>query len=219
MDGASWLGDIAQKYLSHAHKLESYIAENRSDPRWIFYCGQSYHDSASMKDNLDQNRERLRRSIKYYKERTEINGGYHEEIFYSQYRIGAIMTILEEPWYLTQQELLKAYSIDPLRGESIKVIIDYYLRMGEWNLAYLYSKFAVENFHGKSPYPTRLLFVEEPLYQWKFLETHAATAFYAGKTDEAKKTFKELLNIVKTKPQYFSPDDILKIENNKQILS
>ena len=181
MIGASWQGNIPTKYLSHAHILEKYINENRQDPRWIFYTAQSYHDSASIPDNREENEERLRRSLKYYRERVGRTDGYAEEIYYSQYRIGTIMRVIEEPWNLTHQELLKAYSMDPLRGESIKTIIDYYLQVGEWSLAYLYTKFAVENFHGKNPYPTRLLFVDESLYNWKFLESHAAACFYTVK--------------------------------------
>ena len=216
MTGASWQGNIADKYLSHAHLLEKYINNDRSDPRWIFYTAQSYHDSASIPDNKDENDERLRRSIKYYRERTQRPDGYYEELYYSQFRIGTIMRSLEEPWSLTLQELLKAYAIEPLRGESIKVIIDYYLQVGEWNLAYLYSKFAKVNFHGKNPYPTKLLFVDEALYVWKFLESHAASCFYCGKIDEAKSTFNEILNISKTNPEFFTQEDIQKIESNKK---
>jgi glycosyltransferase involved in cell wall biosynthesis len=216
MDGASWQGDISKKYLDHAHKLEAYIAADRKDPRWIFYTAQSYHDSASMKDNNEENTERLRRSMKYYKERVKRNDGYAEENYYAQYRIGTIMRILEEPWNLTHMELLKAYSMDPLRGESIKVIIDYYLQIGDWNMAYLYSKFAKSNFHGKNPYPTRLLFVDEAIYIWKFAEAHAASCYYTGRMQEAKETFKEIIEISKKQPQCFSPEDLKKIEMNAQ---
>ena len=216
MDGASWQGDISQKYLDHAHKLEAFISTDRTDPRQIFYCAQSYHDSASMKDNKEENEERLRRSMKYYKERVKRNDGYAEENYYAQYRIGTIMRILEEPWNLTHMELLKAYSMDPLRGESIKVIIDYYLQIGDWNMAYLYSKFAKSNFHGKNPYPTRLLFVDEAIYIWKFAEVHAAACYYCGKMQEAKETFKEIIEISKKQTQCFSPEDLNKIEMNAQ---
>jgi glycosyltransferase involved in cell wall biosynthesis len=216
MTGASWQGDISEKYLSHAHTLEKYINTDRSDPRWIFYLSQSYHDSSVVKDNIEENEERLRRSLKYYKERTNRNDGYHEEIFYSQYRIGTIMIRLEEPWSLTHQELLKAYNLDPLRGEPIKAIIDYYMNMNEFNLAYIYSKFAKMNFHGKNPYPKRLLFVDETLYEWKFLEIHCAACFYCGKTEESRSGFNEILNILKNKPQYFTEEDRKKIENNKK---
>jgi glycosyltransferase involved in cell wall biosynthesis len=216
MIGKSWQGDISKKYLDHAHKLEAYIAADRKDPRWIFYTAQSYHDSASMRDNREENEERLRRSIKYYKERVKRTDGYPEEIYYSQYRIGTIMRVIEEPWHLTHMELLKAYSMDPMRGESIKTIIDYYLQIGDWNMAYLYTKFAKVNFHGKNPYPTRLLFVDEAIYIWKFAESHAAACYYTGRMQEAKETFKEIMEISKTHTQYFSPEDLQKIESNAQ---
>jgi len=216
MTGASWQGDIPTKYKNHAFVLEKYIDANRQDPRWIFYTAQSYHDSASLPDNKEENEERMRRSMKYYRERISRTDGYAEEIFYSQYRVGTIMRILEEPWNLTHQELLKAYAMDPLRGEPIKTIIDYYLQVNEWNMAYLYTKFAKVNFHGKNPYPTRLLFVDEALYVWKFLEAHAAASFYCGKRDEAKASYQEIVSISKTQPQFFTPEDYKKIEMNGQ---
>lgn len=214
MIGASWQGNIAEKYKSHAFVLEKYIDNDRTDPRWIFYTAQSYHDSASVQDNREENEERLRRSLKYYRERVGRTDGYAEEIFYSQFRIGTIMRVLEEPWNLTHQELLKAYTMDPLRGESIKTIIDYYLQVGEWHMAYLYTKFAKVNFHGKNPYPTRLLFVDESLYIWKFVEAHAAACFYTGRMDEAKANYQEILALTKTYPQNFTPEDLKKIEMN-----
>jgi glycosyltransferase involved in cell wall biosynthesis len=219
MIGASWQGDIPTKYKNHAFVLEKYIDANRQDPRWIFYTAQSYHDSASMPDNKEENEERLRRALKYYKERVNRTDGYAEEIYYSQFRIGTIMRSLEEPWNLTHQELLKAYNMDPTRGESIKIIIDYYLQMNEWNMAYLYSKFAKVNFHGKNPYPNRLLFVDEALYIWKFAEAHAATCFYTGRMDEAKATYQEIVNISKTSPQYFTPEDFAKLQQNAQFFN
>jgi glycosyltransferase involved in cell wall biosynthesis len=216
MTGASWQGDIPTKYKNHAFVLEKYIDANRQDPRWIFYTAQSYHDSASMPDNREENDERLRRAMKYYKERVNRTDGYAEEIYYSQFRIGTIMRAMEEPWNLTHQELLKAYNMDPLRGESIKIIVDYYLQMNEWNMAYLYSKFGKSNFHGKNPYPQRLLFVDEALYIWKFAEAHAAACFYTGRMDEAKASFTEIMQISKTQPQYFTQEDLAKIQQNAQ---
>ena len=216
MDGGSWKGNIADKYKKHAAVLEDYIDNKDRNARWIFYTAQSYHDSASIPDNRMENEERLRRSLKYYKERVSRTDGYEEERYYSQFRIGTIMKALEEPWIDCHQALLKAYSMDPLRGESIKALIDYYLGVGEWHMAYLYSKFARANFSSKNPYPTRLLFVDESLYTWKFLEVHAAACFYTGRKDEATSTYQELQEIIRKSPQSFSPDDIMKINSNAQ---
>jgi glycosyltransferase involved in cell wall biosynthesis len=219
MDGGSWKGNIPEKYKSHAFVLEKYIDANRQDPRWIFYTAQSYHDSACLPDNREENEERLRRSLKYYKERISRNDGYPEEVFYSQFRVGTIMRVLDEPFHLTLNELLKAYSMDPLRAEPIKAIIDHYLSVSEWNNAYLFSKFAKANFHQKNPYPTRLLFVDESLYIWKILEVHAASCFYTGRKDEARQTFQEMVKISREQPQYFTPDDFNKIQMNSQFFN
>lgn len=219
MDGGSWKGNIAEKYKSHAHVLEKYIDSNRQDPRWIFYTAQSYHDSACVPDNREENEERLRRSIKYYKERISRQDGYPEEIFYSQFRVGTIMRALEEPWYLTMNELLKAYSLDPMRAEPIKAIIDHYLSVGEWHNAYLFSKFAKMNFHQKNPYPQKLLFVDEALYVWKILEVHAAASFYTGRKDEAKQSYQEMVRISREQSQFFTQDDFNKIAANAQFFN
>jgi glycosyltransferase involved in cell wall biosynthesis len=216
MDGGSWKGNIADKYKKHSAILEDYIDNKDRNARWVFYTAQSYHDSASLQDNRPENEERLRRALKYYRERVNRNDGYEEERFYSQFRIGTISKALELPWNETHQELLKAYSMDPLRAEPIKAIIDYYLTVGEWNMAYLYSKFAKVNFHGKNPYPTMLLFVDESLYVWRFLEVHAAAAFYTGKREEAAANYKELQDALKKFPQYFTPEDVNKINSNAQ---
>jgi glycosyltransferase involved in cell wall biosynthesis len=214
MDGGSWKGNIPDKYKSHAFVLEKYIDQNRQDPRWIFYTAQSYHDSACVPDNREENEERLRRSLKYYKERISRPDGYPEEVFYSQFRVGTIMRALEEPWNLTMNEFLKAYSFDPLRAEPIKAIIDYYLSVGEWHNAYLFSKFAKVNFHDRNPYPQRLLFVDESLYIWKILEVHAAASFYTGRRDEAKQVYQEMVKVSREKPEYFTPEDMQKIQMN-----
>lgn len=216
MDGGSWKSNIADKYKKHAAILEDYIDNKDRNPRWIFYTAQSYHDSAALPDNRAENEERLRRALKYYKERVSRVDGYEEERFYSQYRIGVIMRNLEMPFQETHAELLKAYAMEPLRAEPIKAIADYYLMIGEWNLAYLYTKFMKVNFHNKNPYPQRLLFVDESLYLWRILEAHSAACFYTNRREEAKANFLEMQEVLKKYPQYFSQEDVQKINSNAQ---
>lgn len=216
MDGGSWKLNIPEKYKKHAQILEDYIDNKDRNARWIFYTAQSYHDSASIPDNKTENDERLRRALKYYKERISRTDGYEEERFYSQFRVATIMKQLEEPWYKIHQEFLKSYTMDSMRAEPIKAIIDYYLSAGEWNLAYIYTKFAVTSHHGKNPYPQRLLFVDESLYMWRFLEVHAAACFYTNRKEEGSSIYKELLNQINKTPQYFTQDDIMKIQSNAQ---
>ena len=214
MDGGSWKEDTSSKYRSHAAMLEDYIDNKDRDPRWIFYTAQSYHDSASIKNNEPENNERLRRSMKYYAERVNISSGYHEERFYAQYRIGTIFLRLNKPWEETKSQLLKAYNMDPLRGEPFKIIIEYYQQIGEWNMAYLYSKFAYTTYHGVNLYPQRVLFVDNTVYNWKFIELYANACYHMNKKGEAKKIYQELLDINKTKPEIFTPDDTKRLQAN-----
>lgn len=216
MIGASWKGNIADKYKKHAALLEDYIDNKDRASRWVFYTAQSYHDSASLPDNREENEERMRRSIKYYQERVNRLDGYEEERFYSQFRIGTIMRVLEKPWDQVHQALLKAYAMEPLRAEPIKVIIDHYLSVGEWNMAYIYTKFARTTFHGRNPYPARLLFVDESLYNWKLLESHAAACVYTNRKEEGKQAFDEIVSLLKSNPHWFSPEDVQKIQTNSQ---
>lgn len=215
-DGGSWKENISNKYLKHAHLLEQYISDDRKDPRWIFYTAQSYHDSASIKNNKEENEERLRRSLKYYKERIERRDGYYEEISYSQYKIAYIMNLLEEPWGIIHQEYLKAYTMDTLRAEPIKAIIDHYMSINDWNLAYLYTKFAIDTFHEKSPYPKRLLFIDQSLYEWTLLEAHSASCFYTNRKEESLHYFNKLIEKSKNKKELFTESDLMKIEYNKK---
>ena len=215
MTGASWQGEVHEKYRTHSVLLEDYIINKDRNPRWIFYTAQSFHDSSNVPNNKPESEERLRRALKYYRERVNRTDGYEEERFYSQYRIGTIMRALEMPWKDSMQELLKAYAMDPLRAESIKTIIDYYLSVGEYNLAYIYSKFSKVNFHGKNPYPKKLLFVDEALYVWKILEVHAAACFYTGRKEESKANFEEIISLTKTQPNLFTEEDLQKINANK----
>jgi glycosyltransferase involved in cell wall biosynthesis len=214
MDGGSWKEDTASKYRSHASMLEDYIDKTDRDPRWIFYTAQSYHDSASIKGNEPENHERLRRSMKYYQERVNFAGGYHEERFYAQYRIGTIFLRLNRPWEDTLTQLLKAYNMDIKRGEPFKVIIEYYQQIGEWNMAYLYAKFAYNTYHQVNLYPDRVLFVDNTLYNWKFAELYANACYHVGKKGEAKKTHQTLVDITKKTPELFTTEDIDRINKN-----
>lgn len=216
MDGGSWKEDISNKYRSHASMLEDYIDNKDRDPRWVFYTAQSYHDSSTIKGNEPENHERLRRSMKYYSERIGMSGGYHEERFYSQYRIGTIYLRLNRPWEDTFAQLLKAYNMDPMRAEPFKIIIEYYQQIGEWNLAYLYAKFAYATYHGINLYPQRVLFVDNTLYHWKFAELYANACYYVGKKDESKKIHLLLVDINKRNPELFTTEDTNRINKNSE---
>lgn len=215
MDGGSWKEETAKKYRNHATILENYIDNEDRDPRWIFYTAQSYHDSSCIVGNEPENQERLRRSMKYYKERIEHNSGYPEERFYAQFRIGTIMYRLQKPFAEVEEQLMQAYRIDPMRGEPMNVIVEHYQQQGDWNMAYMYSKFAYTTYHNNNPYPHRVLFLDSKLYEWKFVELYANSCYHVGKKEDGRKLYLELINILENNPNSFSEEDKGRINANK----
>jgi glycosyltransferase involved in cell wall biosynthesis len=214
MDGGSWKENVSEKYRKHANVFEEYIQTN-TDPRWIFYTAQSWHDAAST-SNKKENEERWRRALKFYQDRIAITEGYEEERFYSQYRVASVKRLMEMPWSEVHQEALKAYAMEPSRAEPLKLIIEHYFMIGEWQLAYIYTKFCMEQFHDKNPYPNKLLFVDESLYKWRILEFHSAACFYTGRLGEAKSIYLKLKQVVDQHPELFSQEDLNKIRSNEQ---
>lgn len=215
MDGGSWKEETAKKYRKHANILEDYIDNVDRDPRWIFYTAQSYHDSSSLVGNEPENHERLRRALKYYTERLGHNSGYVEERFYAQFRIGTITYRLQRPFEEVEEQLLKAYRIDPLRGEPFSVLIEHYQQQSDWNMAYMYSNFAYNTYHNNNPYPNRVLFLDSKLYEWKFLELYANSCYHTGRKDVGRKLYLELTSILDKFPNKFDENDRKRINTNK----
>lgn len=216
-DGDSWKDttSLHKKYRNHAKVLEDYIDYENRDPRWVFYTAQSYHDSATIENNKRENDERLRRAMKYYSERVDMLNGYPEERFYSQYRIATIMKQLEYPWRDIKEAMLKAYNIDPMRGEPIKFITEHYQEMNEWHLAYIYSKMGVSTFHNMNPYPNKILYIDNNYYGWRALDLHANISYYTGRFPEAKAAFTDLMKILNTTPEIFPQEEADRIKRNQ----
>jgi len=61
-----------------------------------------------------------------------------------------------------------------------------------------------------------LLFVDETLYQWRLLESHIAACFYTGRKEEANENYKEIVNIMKKNPNYFTQEEMMRINSNAQ---
>lgn len=213
-EGASWKGNLSSKYLEHSIILEKYLNEHTEDSRWYFYAGQSWHSCAITPDK-QVNDERIRRAIYYYNVRAERPDGYPEERYYSYLRVGELSDSIDEPWEKVMEAYIKAYETDPVRGEQFEKIINHYFINGDYNMAYVYSTFAKNTYHGKNPKDIRKLFIAEHLYNWNFLYLHALCAFNTRHYDDAIASYKELMKIVNRHPEYFNEDTLNLIRTNK----
>jgi tetratricopeptide (TPR) repeat protein len=159
-DGHTWTKQgQREKYLTHAGILEKEVAESNK-PRDIFYLAQSYRDAFEPE-----------KAIEWYRKRVFRNDGFYEEVYYSQFMIGNLYSSIGESEKAII-EWMKCFEIDLLRAEHILNMIIEHQKLGLWKMAYIFSKIGMEEYHGKNPYPKRVLFIDEPTYSHKLKDLY-----------------------------------------------
>lgn len=165
-DGHSW-GNITEKYLKHAEILEQEVEKN-NDPRDVFYLAQSYKDAGETK-----------KAIEWYTKRAQLNNGFYEERYYAQFMLGILTGDIFE--------YMKCSELEQLRAEHILNIIVELQNRQLWHTAYIFSKYAIENYHQKNPYPQRVLFLDEDVYSKRLLNCHIENCNRINKKEEVAK--------------------------------
>lgn len=144
--------------------------------RYYFYLANSYSD-------IGQNE----LAIETYKLRIDA-GGWHEEIWYSKYKIGICLLRLQK---ITDGicALLDAYDYHPKRAESLYEVIKAYRIMGKHNLAYMIYKTAKA-----IPYPKDdLLFINHNIYKFD-LDYELSVIGYYVKHPDVDRLITNLIN-------------------------
>ena len=173
-----------QKYTRDAETLLSALT-NEEDPyydptnvRYQFYLAQSYFDS-----------QQWEKSEEAYKKRTEM-GGWEEEIFFSQFRIGVLKAIMQKPFIEIKEAFLDAWALRPHRAEPLYEISRMYRAQDKPRLAYIYAKMGLE-----IPYPENdILFLAKDVYDWRMKDEFASTAFYVNDMMTGLQVSQVLLN-------------------------
>lgn len=183
-EGNSWK-DVKAKYTAHAKILSKYTKTN-NDPRWVFYTAQSYRDASDHQNSFD-----------WYKKRAEMTeGGFPEEIFFSKFMMARLAQIMG----YDKKDILALYNdahkADPLRGEPVKSLIQFLHECKEHEQAYVYSTYGLR-YNGKNPYPNRILFLDNALYDFQMLELHAISCYYTGRKEEGSKAYWQMRSQIK----------------------
>ena len=157
------------KYQKDAAVLEEALKTEPENSRYWFYLGQSYFDCQNWVE-----------SKRAYTKRTTM-GGYMEEVFYAQWRVGICASQLNEPEDQVMACFLKAYEFAPQRAESLHGLAEYLRSKGRNALAYAFAKVAAQ-----MPVPENdTLFLFRDIYNWKALDEVAVNAYWMGKHNEA----------------------------------
>ncbi|UPK68047.1 hypothetical protein [Chitinophaga filiformis] len=218
MKGASWKTDIEKKYLFYVEKLKEYIARGHRTYRWLLYLADSYYAAAiNCKDPVRERQWHLL-AQKSYLEVAGLEGIERYEQCRLYNHIAANQMDLNEPWPLIKVNLLKAFRADKRFAEPIETIIEFYINMRQWNIAFIYSKFAVTQFHGRRPHGPGVADVKPSLYQWRLLYYHYTILMQIKRFSEAKAVYKAIKQNQIEHPDNFSEKDVQMIFVNSAFI-
>jgi glycosyltransferase involved in cell wall biosynthesis len=160
-------GCKSDKFTRDIQLLKKGLENEPDNPRYYFYLAQSYGDINDY-DN----------AIEWYKKRINA-GSWYEEVFISYKRIGELyMNKGEEEKAIYYWTL--AYEIIPERSETIYKICNYYRNKGKNNSSLIYLKTGLPILYPKD----HVLFLEYPIYIYKFLEELSIIGYYVNKKKE-----------------------------------
>ena len=167
-----------QKYQKDAAVIEAELLKEPNNARYWFYLAQSYFDFGDFVN-----------SKRCYEHRVAM-GGWQEEQFYSQFRVGQCCMNLKESDEAITAAMLRAYEIRPQRAESLQLLAEYLRHKNKFALGYVFAKTAAG-----IPLPeSDSLFVFRDVYQYKSIDELGIAAYYTGRFKEAVEMFKWLID-------------------------
>ena len=152
----------AVKFERDSKLLLKGIVDEPTNVRYFFYLANTYYEHG---DNEI--------AMKYYKKRVEM-GGWVEEVYYSMYRY-AMAKMKNESMEAAVYDFLKAHNYRPSRLEALYEVVKYY-RTADPKKGYAYGMLGYGN---NITYPTDLLFVDDAIHKYKFIDELAICAYYA----------------------------------------
>jgi tetratricopeptide (TPR) repeat protein len=146
--------------------LHGIIDEPNNAPRYYFYLANSYHDSGKFEE-----------AITAYKKRIEL-GGWHEEIWYSYYRIGKCYQNLDK-FADALYYWLEGYDYYPIRLEAIYEIIKHYRLVSKHKLCMKFYNIAKEVLD-KNENRDAYLFLHNDVYTYLIDYEYTIFSAYCG---------------------------------------
>ena len=156
-------GSKSDKFERDIRLLEQGLIDHPNNDRYTFYLANSYNDLGNYE-----------KAIENYEKRIKL-GGWHEEVWYSYYKIGMCYSKMNK-MELAINTWLNAYDFFPNRIENLYEIVKYYRNMGKHKLAHVFYELADEmrTKHGPPDY----LFLQKDVYDYKLDYEFYIIAYY-----------------------------------------
>lgn len=151
------------KYRDDALKLIKVLKTEPNNHRYIFYAAQSWFDANQFQNAMD-----------WYRRRVKV-GGWVEEKWYSQFRIGECHSRLQNPAKAVEA-FHAALGISPHRYEALHKIMMLHRASKNWSASYE----LIKNLTIPIPYPEEdLLFINTAVYDHQLYEEMMECAYEA----------------------------------------
>lgn len=182
-DGISYIDHATgsnreNKFRRDVELLLQGLKDEPDNARYVFYLGNSYFDMDDFTNALAA-----------YRRRASM-GGWEEEVFYSNYRMGLALGRLGREAEMIQQ-LLATFEKYPHRAEPLHALALHYQRSSQNRLAFHTAEI------GRSlPAPVSALFVEQEVYRWRLTDIVSVSLYWMGRFKESIDLCNRLLDIV-----------------------
>lgn len=184
-----WFADHAtgsnrgEKYERDTRLLEGHLALHPADPRSLFYLAQTYRDAGHHE-----------LAIARYNERIGA-GGWDEEVWYSRLQIARSYRELGQEAEFIRMSLA-AYNARPSRAEPLYDLAKYFReKPDQQQTGWLFADIGA-----KITYPTDLLFVEQYVYDYGFIEEKSILGCYNDATRAAGAAAADKLSLMAAAP-------------------
>jgi len=176
-------GAKSDKYERDIRLLLEGIKNEPNNVRYYFYLANSYYCIGDINN-----------AIKYYMERIKM-GGWHQEIWYSYYRIGLSYNRIKQ-YDKAIYYWLEGYNFYPDRLENIFEIVRHYRINGKHMLALQFYNIAMTIVNNKNINIDEHLFLDYSVYSYKLHEEYLVFSYYCNNLsrDTYKQLYIKLLN-------------------------
>jgi len=185
-----------EKYLRDAKLLEEDLAKNPGNARSQFYLAQSYRDAGQYE-----------KAYEAYKRRARMDG-WIEETFMAQLEAARMALRTGQPEDMLVREYLDAFNLRPTRVEPLHDLARYFRGKKEYGKAYVFARTGVE-----IERPDDLLYVLQPVYDWRMLDELAVAAYWVGDYAASKEACETVLWRVEH-GMSMPADDLARVKEN-----
>ncbi|HXB34171.1 MAG TPA: glycosyltransferase family 2 protein [Puia sp.] len=209
--GASWKGNIEDKYLQYAGKLIEYVNDGHKNFRWLRFIGESYSTAALATPSKERAKRWFLEAERYYQAALSADPKEHHARYVLYDRLAETKSSLGRKWSNIREDFLNAHAADPRHGEPFLGVIKEYVRQRRIEQAYLYSSFAVSEYHGRVPTGFDMGHIQTSVYTWELLFYHLLICTSSGRIVESKRYYDQLRKILKDKLLRFNIKELIAI--------